>query len=190
MRFADWWQNLRKGAAVLVSVAADGLLGILCLNRQMSFKVPSWHPVERKYFLSEYRFLERLSSTVRLIEGKGKRRLGDLNTSFRDRSRNGPREGIRDHGSRSWERPPGNWLDMGPNHFFANSSRVKFSNPELDRVEFLILNFTEPNWRRLSRISSFFRVQHPFSAVFSSHLSLENRKVFPLRFLIFFSFVK
>ncbi len=33
-------------------------------------------------FLSEHRFLERLSSTVRLIEGKGKRRLGDLNSFF------------------------------------------------------------------------------------------------------------
>ncbi len=37
-------------------------------------------------FLSEHRFLERLSSTVRLIEGKGKRRLGDLNFFYRDRS--------------------------------------------------------------------------------------------------------
>ena len=49
-------------------------------------------------FLSEHRFLERLSSTVRLIEGKGKRRLGDLNSFFSEIGHRKERLQINAHG--------------------------------------------------------------------------------------------
>ena len=63
---------------------------------------------------------------------------------------------------------------MGPNHFFSNSSRVEFSSPELDRVEFLVSNF-EPNRTEANQaeLRVFFEF-HPLLLLFSPHLGFKK----------------
>ena len=61
------------------------------------------------------------------------------------------------------------YLDVGPNHFFSNSSRVEFSKPKFNRVELLVLNF-EPNRTEANRAElGVFSSSAPFFSCLSPH---------------------